>query len=266
MAAVRAMKPALPPDVRLMNAVASMIFLLVLAGLLVLAARWASQLPLFELRVVEVAGEVERSTAAEIRATAAPQLKGNFFSLDLQAAREAFEAVPWVRQAVLHRVFPNKIEVRLVEHRAAAVWIGEDGNDRLVSTLGEVFEANVGDVEDEGLPEFDGPQDAAGAMLSLHRRLAPLFEGIDARIRRLELSRRGSWRAALDGGAVVELGRGSEDELLQRVTRFVSTLPQVTGHYQRPLRYADLRHAEAYAVRLHGISTTLPAVAAPRKK
>ena len=82
----------------------------------------------------------------------------------------------------------------------------------------------------------------------------------------LEARRRVGGRVAsrtLDSGAVVELGRGSDDEVIARAGRFVATLPQVTGRYQRPLAYADLRHTDGYAVRLKGVSTT---VDKPNKK
>ena len=36
---------------------------------------------------------------------ALPRLSGNFFSVDLQAGRKAFESVPWVRRAVVRRVW-----------------------------------------------------------------------------------------------------------------------------------------------------------------
>lgn len=267
----RAMAP-LPPDVRLTNAVASLIYTLVVLGLLAAAAQWASRLPLFALRVISVEGEIERSTPVQMRNEAVPQLRGNFFTLDLQSAREAFEALPWVRQAVLHRVFPNRLEVRLLEHRAAAIWDGgEEGGDRLVSTQGEIFEANVGDVEDEGLPVFEGPEDGAARMLGMHARLAPVFEPLGG-IRRVKLSARGSWSVEIGGGgsgsgaAHVELGRGNDVDVAARSERFVRTLAQVTAHYERPLQYADLRHKDGYVVKLKGISTTLPATAAKKSK
>jgi cell division protein FtsQ len=62
----------------------------------------------------------------------------------------------------------------------------------------------------------------------------------------------------------VELGRGSEAELLARTERFVRTLAQATSRWHAPLEYADLRHADGYAVRLRGVSTTSPAAAAAK--
>jgi cell division protein FtsQ len=257
----------MPPDVRLTNAVASLIYLAVALALLGAAVQWAARLPLFALRVVSVEGEIERSSPVQLRNEAVPQLRGNFFTLDLQAAREAFEALPGVRQAVLHRVFPNRLEVRLLEHHAAAIWAGkEDDEDRLVSTQGEIFEANVGDVEDEGLPRFTGPDGSAPQMLQLYRRLQPVLQALDeGGIEAMKLSGRGSWRVVLDGGAAVELGRGSDDEVITRAGRFVRTVQQVVQQYQRPLQYADLRHPDGYAVRLKGV-TTLMTPAPARKR
>jgi cell division protein FtsQ len=85
-----------------------------------------------------------------------------------------------------------------------------------------------------------------------------VFERLDAHIEGLSLSGRGSWRVELDTGAEVELGRGTDEEVLARTGRFVGTVTQVTSRYQRPLEYADLRHNEGYAVRLKGITTVIP--------
>ena len=41
----------------------------------------------------------------------------------------------------------------------------------------------------------------------------------------------------LDNGATVQLGRGSEDEVLARSERFVRTVGQVTGRFERALEH-----------------------------
>ena len=245
----------LPADVRLMNATASVVLLLAVGVLLAAGGAWIARQPMFVLRAIRLEGDVARNNAATVRANAAPRLAGNFFSLNLQAARDAFEAVPWVRQAVVRRVWPNRLAVRLEEHHAAAIWQGEEGNDRLVNSFGEVFDANVGDVEDDGLPAFAGPDGTAAEMLSMYAKLRPVLQHLEQGIDTLHLSGRGSWRVELDGGAEIELGRGSEAEVLARCERFTRTLAQVTAKYRQPLEYADLRHADGYAVRLRGVTT-----------
>lgn len=253
----------LPLDLRLMNGAAKALF--VLAGLLLLglALTWVTRLPAFELRGIRIEGDVAHNSEATIRANAAPRLAGNFFTMDLQAGQRAFETVPWVRHAVVRRVWPNRLAVALEEHRPAAFWapLGTDANaaDTLVNSHGEVFVANLGDVEDDTLPTLSGPPGQSARMLDLLNRMRPQFERLGRRVETLELSGRGSWRAELDDGARIELGRGSNEELLARTERFVGTVAQLSSRYQRPVEYADLRHHEGYALRLKGVSTTLTA-------
>ena len=263
------LRAPLPADVRLMNGIASAVFLLAGAGLAVAGLLWLMRSPMFPIRGIVLDGDLSRNSVPTIRANAAPRLAGNFFSVDLQAGRAAFESVPWVRRAVVRRVWPDRLAVRLEEHRAAALWEGTDAErnvDRLVNGFGEVFDANVGDVEDEQLPSLACPEGSAAQMLALYRRVQPVFARLELNVERLHLSGRGSWRVELDSGATVELGRGSEDEVLARTERFARTLTQVTARWQQPLEYADLRHADGYAVRLRGVSTTPPPAggAAPR--
>jgi cell division protein FtsQ len=255
----------LPPDVRLMNATARAVLVLAGVVLCAAAAAWMARLPMFALRAIQVDGDIARNSTSTIRANAAPRLAGNFFSIDLQKARGAFESVPWVRHAVVRRVWPNRLAVQLEEHRPAALWAADDGNDKLVNSFGEVFEANTGDVEDDALPRLAGPETSSARMLAVYRQLNPVLARLDAGdIEQLRLSGRGSWRAEREGGAVIELGRGNDEELLARADRFVRTVAQVTGQYQRPLEYADLRHTDGYAVRLKGVTTQWPATSAAK--
>ena len=262
--------PGLPHDVRLMQATANTVLALLVLGLLAAALQWAARWPVFNIRAIRIEGDVSRNSESTIRANAAHRLAGSFLTLDLQQARAAFEAVPWVRHAVVQRVWPGRLAVQLEEHKPVALWLGHDGNDRLVNSHGEVFEANIGDVEDDSLPRLQGPEGSAPAMLAMLQRLGPVLndQGRDRRdgaLAQLELSARGSWRATLDKGAVIELGRGSDDAVIARTQRFVQTLPRVEARYQRPLESADLRHADGFAVRLKGVTTSAPVLAGRKK-
>jgi cell division protein FtsQ len=247
----------LPVDVRLMNITATVLFA---ACALLLAAAlgwWALRHPAFAIGGIVVQGDVSHNSAATLRANVAPRLAGNFFTVDLHQARAAFETVPWVRQAVVRRQFPNKLRVQLQEHRPEALW-GADSESRLVNTFGEVFEANPGDVE-EDMPRLVGPDGSAAQVLAMYRGLKPLLQRLDLGIEELVLTGRGGWTLHLDSGATVELGRGTTEEVLARSQRFAQTLTQVMAKYgRRPeaLVTADLRHTDGYAVKLRGVSTT----------
>ena len=170
----RAARVELPLDVRLMNGVATAVFALAGAGVLAAGVAWLMRSPVFPIRSIQLDGDLARNSVPTIRANAAPRLAGNFFSVDLQVGRAAFESVPWVRRAVVRRIWPDRLTVQLEEHRAAALWEGAEADrnaDRLVNVQGEVFEANVGDVEDERLPSLAGPEGSAARMLSLYQRV-----------------------------------------------------------------------------------------------
>lgn len=250
---LHALDSTLPADVRAMNATALVLAALAALALLAAALLWAMRQPVFTIRTIRIDGEVTRNNVATLRAHTAARLNGSFFTLDLGATRRAFEGVPWVRRAVVNRLWPNRLAVRLEEHRAAALW--GNGSDLLVNSHGEVFAANLGDVEDDALPTLLGPEGSAAVMLSLLRRLEPALAPLESRIATLILSGRGSWAVELESGADIELGRGNEAELVQRTQAFVASVGGVIARYERPLVYADLRHHQGYAVRLKGIST-----------
>jgi cell division protein FtsQ len=190
----------------------------------------------------------------------APHLSGSFFTLDLVHARKVFEGVPWVRQAVVRREFPDQLRVDLQEHQPVALW-GSEAESRLLNHLGEVFEANTAEVDVDSLVRLLGPDTEAENVLSMYRALMPQFEELGLHMEQFEMSGSGGWRVHLESGAVVELGGGSNDEVQARTRRFLRTLTQVTArHARKPdaLESADLRHADGYALRLQGVTTLVP--------
>jgi cell division protein FtsQ len=166
-----------------------------------------------------VSGEVSHNNNMTLRANVAPRLQARFTACRpgdacaLPLKRCLGCAGLWC--AVCSR---TALQVVLQEHQAVAYWGGE-GELRLINSYGEVFEANVGEVESDMLPQLDGPKvwrRCAGHV----PRGAPLFAEMELPVTRLELTRGGSWRAQLDTDASIELGRGTGDEVAARVRRF----------------------------------------------
>ena len=87
----------LPIDVRLVQAATRWLTGVAVLAIGAVGLGWVARQPYFALHQIRIEGDVARNSASTIRANAAPRLAGNFFSLDLQRARGAFESVPWVR-------------------------------------------------------------------------------------------------------------------------------------------------------------------------
>jgi len=249
---------AKPLDIKLMNLACGLLVLL-FVGLCALATlRSVTRARAFDIRGITVTGDTRHNNSLTLRANVAPRIAGTFFTVDLGRVRAAFEAAPWVRRAVVQREFPNRLRVRLQEHVPVALWGGE-GDARLVNSFGEVFEANLGEVDQDGLPTLSGPEGQSAEVLAMYRVLAPVFAQAELVPDRLDLSARGTWSVELQSGADIALGRGGPAELLPQVERFVKTLDQVVSRFGRAanaIESADLRHENGYAIRLRGVSTT----------
>ncbi len=231
-------------DFRTMNAVALTLMILSVGALLWAAGHWFVRQPSFAFRQV-VVRDLHRADPAHVAAVIRRELKGTFFTMDLDGAQRALRQVPWVRNAGLHREWPDRLEVSIEEFEPFANW-----NDKaLVTRDGAVFVAPY----DGDLPELAGRDDEAITVIESFEewavKLAPL--GLD--LYAVRHSPRGSWQIeAADkrgGTQVIELGRDIADA---RLERFVSVYRKTAGMLVRAGRhpgYVDLRYQNGLAVR-----------------
>ena len=247
-------------DVRLLNAIANGLMAVAVTALVASVGAWVVQRPAFALQAVVVEPSspeqpLQHVNRALLRSAGAARLHGNFFTVDLGAVREAFEQVPWVRQAQVRRIWPNTLRVGIEEHEPLAVW--HDG--RLVNTFGELFAANAAEAEaDRALLEFSGPPGSEAEVLrrwqELRTQLAPLSLMPEA----LTLSSRYAWSARLENGTVLLLGRDQGLPIAERVARWVAVYPTVQTRLNREIAQVDLRYPNGFAMRAPGALDKAP--------
>lgn len=248
-------RTALPLDVRLMTVVARglvVVFVLLCLGV---AGAWIARAAPWSVKGITVHGDLVHQNTVGLRTQLAASLRkvqASFLTTDLQQVRQMFEAVPWVRSAQVQREFPNRLRVTLEEYKAVAWW-GETGSGQLVSDQGEVFDATPDDSDD--LPVLVGPAEQAPQIWSLFQSLTAELARLDLSLAQLELDERGSWRAELDNGTRLELGRGTPEDLLARTRRFSTTISQLAQRYPGSLQSVDLRYPNGYALRVQGVTT-----------
>lgn len=205
-------------------------------------AVFVMHLPIFPLREIRVSGETAHLTQEQVQAVAARELRGNFFTVDLAAARAGFEKLPWVREVNVRRQWPDRIEVTMEEHRPLARW----GSTALVDAQGEVFEAAINST----LPVFVAPDDMAPEVVSrfveFERTLAP----ISKKVVQIHVSARRAWQIKLDDGSLIELGR---DNLDTRLATFVAAFDRTAGRLPPGPMHVDLRYSNGFAVRSPGM-------------
>ena len=228
-------------DHRRLNQIAAFFYALAALGIAYSVLMLVIRLPVFPLREIAVSGTIAHTTREQLDAIARSELRGNFFTVDLEAARRSFEKLPWVRSAKLRRTWPDRLDVELEEHQALARW----RDIALVNTYGEVFAA----ASSARLPVFVGPQGAAAEMTAHYGAFREALAGIGRAVSEVRLSGRRAWQVKLDDGQVLELGR---QDAIERLARFAAVYPRVAAQLQDKRGRIDLRYSNGFAVRVPG--------------
>lgn len=223
----------------LLNAIADALFALAVLLVVAAAAVYAARLPQFALREVRVAGDLKHVTPEQVEDVVRREVKGGFFTVNLGAARAAFEQLPWVRGANVRREWPARLDVVLEEHAPLARW----GNDSLVNVQGEVFRAAY----DGDLPVFVGPEGSAREIAIQYRYFQRSLAAIGRAPVQVLVNARRAWQLKLGDGLTLELGR---EDIEARLARFVAVHDRTIGRLGRHIDYVDLRYANGFAVRV----------------
>jgi cell division protein FtsQ len=251
-------------DARTTNLIANTLAVLAVLAMLAAGVVWLAKRPYFDLSAIELEAmpdsQLHYVSPVSVRATIAGGLVGNFFTINLDDAREMFESVPWVRHATVRRVWPNVLRVRIEEQQPLALW----NENQMINTWGEAFTANTGELEDESaLPQFSGPEGSESLVVQRYAELARWFAPLDMRVKDLALSPRYAWHVTLSSGLQLDLGRdpgadapkldGSPGALpfAARIQRFVQAWPALTNKLEgRTVLQADLRYPNGFALAL----------------
>jgi len=219
------------------NALFGLSLVLVLYGVL----RYVLRLPVFPLRAVELTTVPRRVPVESLEKVVHEQVSGNFFTVDLELTRQAFEKLPWVRKVSVRRKFPWSLQLEVEEQAALANWNGM----ALVNTYGEVFAGKT----EQALPAFIGQPDTSAQMTQMYGELNAVLQPMRQHIAQISLSPRFAWQVKLDNGMVLELGR---EEMRERLARFVKVYPYSLAAMARPSNHVDLRYRNGFAAYVPG--------------
>ncbi|MFA5824547.1 MAG: cell division protein FtsQ/DivIB [Gallionellaceae bacterium] len=223
----------------LLRTVANLLFGLSLLLVLYGAARHVLHLPVFPLNAVELSVVPQQVPVELIERVVREQVHGNFFTVDINRARVAFEQLPWVRKVSVRRKFPWSLEVE-IEEQVALARLNESA---LVNTYGEAFAA----VSKQTLPVFIGQANMSAQMAGMYIELSKELLPLQQEITQLSLSPRFAWQVRLSNGMVLELGR---EQMQQRLARFVEVYPYSLATLSHAVTHVDLRYRNGFAAYL----------------
>lgn len=190
------------------------------------------------IRWLEVEGHIERTTSAQVRAAVASEARRGFFVVNVERARQAVEALPWIATAEVSRQWPDALTISVSEHQPVARW-----NDHaLVSREGAAFDV-AGTAGMQGLAQLRGPEGRRAEVFETWQRLDVQLHSRGIEADTIALDPRGAWTVELDTGWRLLLGREQIDERMARFLDVQGRLARVAD-----LRRIDLRYPNGLAI------------------
>ena len=195
----------------------------------------------FRIATVSVAGASEVSRAA-ILSTAGVTARTSLPFLDADAARARLLADPWIADAAVLKLYPNRLQITITERKAFALW-QKDSRVSLIAADGIVLEPSVAP-RYLSLPLVVGEgaeRQAKGFLSTLDR-----YAGIRAQVRASVLVAQRRWDLRLANGIDVKLPETDVAPALARL----AALDRDTKLLARDIKAVDLRLPDRVTVQL----------------
>lgn len=208
-----------------------------------LAVIWINDLGRQPFSVVEVHGTLRQVSPKNLRAVLAPALSRGYFGIDVDQLRNRLQALAWVEQAHVRRIWPDRLNIDINEHVPRARW----GKEQLLSYSGARFTPSPGSIP-EGLPQLDGPPESELRVLQHYLAFSDLLKIAGLGVQRVSVDVRGAWYLVLDNGLKMLLGR---ERMQKRLWRLARVYPLVIKPRVDDIAQVDLRYGNGFAVRWH---------------
>ncbi|HID83467.1 MAG TPA: FtsQ-type POTRA domain-containing protein [Chromatiales bacterium] len=219
-------------------------FLLLLSTAAVQGYRWLMRVDTLPVRHVSVSGDFKYLQPEVLQEKLASEVKGGFFSLDLEQLREELETLPWVYRVALRREWPDRLHVYFEEQTPIARW----RKTALLNRYGEIFKPGLDEIQPEGLPQIVGESGREKVLIDDFIRYDQMLSETGLVLARLEEDARQDQHLVLANGMQLALGREGHDKRLVRFTRvFAQTLSTVASQ----IAALDLRYSNGFSIRWH---------------
>lgn len=163
-------------------------------------------------------------------------------TFDVDAGRTAIEALPWVKEATIRKLYPDTLQVDVVERKPFAVW-QHDGKVSLIDREGRIITDAIGD-RYAALPMVVGP--GAETRVVEFASMIRGFPTLKPRIRAGVLVQGRRWNIALKNGVEVFLPEvDPESAIVQLIA-----IDDASGLLTRDIAAVDLRLIDRMVVRL----------------
>lgn len=210
-----------------------------------------------KIKHYDISGNTELSDVNVVQILS-PKNGESLFGYDVTNARNALRANPWVADASVTKVYPNKIAVNIEERSAFAVWQHVD-ELTLIDREGRSLASF--DARAQILPVFvgKGAAETASSILSSLSRYPDIALRVKSHVR--VGNRR--WDLLMNNGVLVMLPEHGVDSEIQRL----AVLNEEQGLLERDIVHIDMRLSDRLVLKLNDeTALTRSAAIEERKK
>lgn len=203
---------------------------------------YASKPGRFPIKQIEVQGDYRFVTQEAIADTIVPFTQQGFFHVPVVEAQQTLENLPGVEDATIRRIWPDTVQVTLVEQAAIGRW--PDGH--LLTAQGMLFMPVKKGLGDD-LPLFAGPESDALLMATEYDQFQPMLATTPFHIQKFTYQPGVGWSLLTDNNINIILGT---NHLPLRLARFVAAYPILMAQNPKKIMdYADMEYKNGFAVR-----------------
>jgi cell division protein FtsQ len=194
----------------------------------------------FPIRYVRVTGTFQYLLKSDVKKVTGVAVQESFLTVDIVAIRKTVEGLPWVDSATVSRVWPDTVDIHVVEQSAVAYW----GHDELLNNRGELFKpATLAGMNE--LPILIGPIEAHHRVFDLLGQVQINVEETDLALTTLVVSPQYAVSAVFENGLKVQLG---SEKPIERLNRFIGVYDRMKSNANGLIQRVDMRYHNGFSV------------------
>ncbi|NQY27142.1 MAG: FtsQ-type POTRA domain-containing protein [Piscirickettsiaceae bacterium] len=189
---------------------------------------------------VSVEGDFDYVDKTLLMNAVRPFTRGSFMAVDVAGIQTAGEALPWVKEVQVRRIWPDSLHLIVVEQVAIARW----GHKSFVNAQGELF-TPFDRVQLDHLALLEGPDKSFKMVTQRYLQMTKILQDEGLEIKSLMMNKRRAWNMTLKNGMKVVFGRANNE---QRFKRFVRIYKRGLSQYQSQIVAMDMRYPNGLSV------------------
>lgn len=247
-------------DVTKIKVLTTLLLLMIFVGLLTgswLFMSWLTKPGNFPFKKIELVNQLENQKSKELQRMTANVMNGGFFSLNVEQLRaDLLAKLPWVKSVSVRKVWPDKLLLKIIEHKSVARWLSVEKNSdldetQLLSQNGIVFNPVLTDKQERQFAQMTllmGTNSNAEKVLTNCVQINKKLKQLGLAVKECGMNERRSWKLKLSLNNDLDLKLGKE-KIIQKLERFINVFSGQLKQYLSSVESVDLRYSNGFSVK-----------------